>query len=432
LKRAALGTGFARNVADRPAHYPGAGEGSVAPLRKAGTHAAPAASEVGGISISLHRSVGEVAAPWRDIERTAHCTLYQTLAWCDSWVETVAAARGIGPLILVGRHGGTVRFMLPLQVARRGGVDVLEWLGAPHVNYGGALVDPSFRAPAAAWFERHWARLMALIPGIDAVALAENPHQLFGRDNPLAGLFTARGPNISLNTRLAPNFAEVAARHLSGGRRRGVRKRRAALARHGELAFAATCGKAELHRLIDTMFDQQRARLAEQGVHGVFGPAERQFLHRLAERQDETAPVLAPCHLTLDGDVLAVMLGGLHDGVYWALVSSLTAGPMRRHSPGEIALHQTIEACCARGLWRFDFSAGDAPYKRVWADEVVETSVIVAARSRKGRLWAMAYLAQIRAKGAIKRSPRLNAAAMAVRRILLGHPRGGATPGGPD
>jgi CelD/BcsL family acetyltransferase involved in cellulose biosynthesis len=114
------------------------------------------------------------------------------------------------------------------------------------------------------------------------------------------------------------------------------------------------------------------------------------------------------------------MLGGIHANGYWALISSLATGPKRRHSPGDLALRRTIAACGEQGLSFFDFSAGDAPYKRQWADDTIELFHAVQARSLKGLVWCCGIAAFLLGKRIIKRTPLLKALALSARRKLLG------------
>jgi CelD/BcsL family acetyltransferase involved in cellulose biosynthesis len=67
------------------------------------------------------------------------------------------------------------------------------------------------------------------------------------------------------------------------------------------------------------MFEHQAQRLAEFGVHGVFGVTEKEFVHLLADEQNEGHSFLLPYALKCDGRTLAVTLGGRHREIYWAL-----------------------------------------------------------------------------------------------------------------
>lgn len=390
-------------------------------MRKAGadtalqTAQAPAGCR---IALSVHRTIAEVADEWRRFQRQAAGTLYQNVLWCEAWTETIGAAHGVSPVIVIGREAGQIRFLLPLQIARRQGVRVLEWLGAPHHNYGFPLLDRS--APQIGpWFADGLARILAAVGGFDAVALTENPHLMAGIANPLAPHFTAAGANLSFAMALSSDFKRLFEAHSDSERRRSLRKKEELLGQSGSLYFGLPESPADLHGLIDTMFRDQEQRLAELGVHDASGPNERRFIHRLASGQDPADPILAPYHLKHGDKVLAVMLGGIYGGTYWALISSLAQGPERRFSPGDIALCRTIAACCARGLTRFDFSAGDAAYKRQWAEERIETSVILQAANLRGLAWAAGFALRLAVKRAIKRSPRLLPWALWLRRLLF-------------
>lgn len=422
MKRAALGTLSARKGSGRAALYRKVRERNVAPMRGSDTspdsptqvHPVP-----GGIVLSSHHDLAMVAEDWLSFQLHAHGTLYQNFNWCRIWLETIGRQHGVNPVIVIGREDGQIRFLLPFQIARRQGIRVLEWLGSPYHNYGWPLLDPAFQSRAADWFRDGLSRMISAIDGIDAVALSENPGVLDTCENPLAAHFTARGANPSFALALNTDFESIHIRMRGGERRRSLRKKKSALEEQGQFHFGLADGKPALHAVLDTMFSHQEQRLAEIGVHSVFGQVERQFVHRLAEEQHEADPILAPYVLSLDGEVLAVMLGGLHGGTYWALISSLAPGPWRKFSPGDIALHHTIAACCARGLSRLDFSAGDSPYKRQWAEETIESSVILQALNLRGLVWAAAYALRLAIKRTIKRNPALLAAALFLRRKMF-------------
>ena len=372
------------------------------------------------VTVEISADLKAVAGEWREFEARAIGSLYQTWAWCSAWVETVGSAWQVQPLVIRGHCGGETLFLMPLQIRRRQGVKVLEWLGAPHLGYGFPMFDPEFAAEASGWFAENLDSVLDQLPAHDAISLADNPHRLLGVDHPLSAAFNLKGANQSFAMRLQPDFAALHAAKKSAARRRTARKNENALAQSGALSFGLPKDAAETHALLDVMFRNQEQRLAELGIHGVFGDIERRFIHRLAEVQDPGRPILAPYALSQNGEVLAVMLGGVHAGVYWALISSLAPGPQRRHSPGDAALTRTIAACCERGLATFDFSPGDAEYKRLWADEVIDLSVILKAKSYKGLAWCIAMTARTMAKRLIKTTPWLHSASKAVRRMVFG------------
>ncbi len=417
----APGIGPARKMMVRPALYAPAYERTVAVARSGFSPREARLAGVSALTLAVHSDIFAIQQAWQGFETRAMGTLYQNFIWCRAWLETSGAELGATPMIVTARDAaGQLRFLLPLQIRRRQGMRVLEWLGFPHHNYGYGLYDAAFLAGAGEWFEAHWASVVEAVGKVDAIALTQMPDTLFGRPNPMAPIFNIRGANLSFSLHLQPDFEIVYNTKFSSERRRTARKNEAHLAKTGEIEFGLPVGKDRTHEVIDVMFRQQEQRLAEMGVHGVFGPSERRFIHRIAELQDEDHPILAPYYLSSGGEILSVMLGGIHANGYWALISSLAAGPRRRYSPGDLALRRTIAACGKAGLAFFDFSAGDAPYKRHWADETLELYHTLQACSLKGLVWSSAMSLLYLAKRVIKRNPALKAVVLSARRRLFG------------
>ncbi len=285
------------------------------------------------IELEVHSELAPLITEWRQFEETAQGTLYQSALWCQAWAETAGAAAGIKPAIIVGREAGRIRFIMPLQIRRRGAVSVLEWFGAPIHGYGLPVIDRDYAPRARQWFSENLAFIVAKAGPTDAVFLAENPHQLFGCSNPLTEHFNIGCASPSFAMALEQDFERLYPRKRSSERRRTSRKSENGLRQIGELHFGLPGDKQARHDTIDAMFRQQEDRLAEKGVYHVFGPAERGFIHRLIDLEDESNPILAPFRLTLNGETQAVMMGGLHNGCYWALISSLASGAVRKHSP---------------------------------------------------------------------------------------------------
>jgi CelD/BcsL family acetyltransferase involved in cellulose biosynthesis len=373
------------------------------------------------LNVAVLDDLAAALAEWRAFEAVASSTLYQTSLWCQAWTETAGAARGVMPRIVIGRdETRAISFILPLQIRRRQGVRVLEWLGAPYNAYGHGLFSPHFLADAEAWFADNWTRVLTFLGDFDAILLADMPESMFGKPNPLRPIFNMLGANPSFTISLQRDFAEIHARKCSSENRRTYRKKENGLAKAGQVSFGLPVTKPELHDLIDMMFSQQERRLAELGIHHIFGEPEHRFLHRLAELQDENNPILAPYYLSCNGEVLSVKLGGLHANGYWALISSLADHPHRKFSPGDVALRRTIASCCEKGLEFFDFSSGEAAYKRQWADHIIELHTAIGARTFKGLAWTAIIYAGLTFKRMVKRTPVLLAASTALRRFVIG------------
>jgi CelD/BcsL family acetyltransferase involved in cellulose biosynthesis len=365
--------------------------------------------------------IDAIAADWRRFETEAIGSLYQTYLWCRAWQDTVGAALGTEPVIVVLRDAdGDMLALLPLQIRRRHGLRILEWLASSSNNYGFGLYHARFAARAGEWLRLNWPEIVRRIGRIDAVALRDNPDRLSGHVNPMDGMFTTRGANRSYALTLQDDYASLYAARREGESRRAARKKDRALSRLGSVSFGLPASLADTHATLEQMFKLQECRLAEHGIRNVFSAEERAFIHRLADLQDPDKPLLAPYTLKLDGDVIATFLGGLHGETFWALISSLGAGPQRKCSPGDAALRGSIEACCKAGLKTYDFSAGASRYKLNWADVTIQLHDIIAPVTLRGLAYAWPLRVAIAGKRTIKENPALLDQIGRARRLVFG------------
>jgi len=373
------------------------------------------------IAVEVHRDLAGLETEWLRFQDHAAGTFFQTYQWCSAWIATAGAAAGAEPLIIAGRDpSGALLFLLPFCVRHRSGCRILEWMGGQQMTYGYGLYDRRFLRRAADWFAAEGWAILAQVKEIDAVDLAEMPDIWEGHDHPLKSWFSIAGRNFSYVLRLDPDFETVYARKRSGETRRGNRKRDARLFKAARIDIGIPKDRGEAHQLIEEMFAQQKNRLAESGIRGVFNEHERQFVHRLIDLPDHMQPVLLPYCMKADGELEAVALGGLHGGGYWALISSLGSARLRRYSPGDALLRRTIEACCSRGLRFFDFSTGSFDYKLAWADDAIRLFHAVRGLTWRGYAWALMRCLSLTIKRFIKRTPLLWHALLRARRSLRG------------
>jgi CelD/BcsL family acetyltransferase involved in cellulose biosynthesis len=373
-----------------------------------------AASPDSDVQVSVYHDLKSLESTWREFQEKAAGTFYQTFDWCDAWFQTVGANEQVEPRIVVGRgKDQKLLFLLPFMVRRTKLANLLEWIGARQITYGYGLFDRAFLPRANAWFGSSGWRILRQIEGADAVRLGELPAELHGMPHPLSGWFTTVAANRSYTMELQPDFEGLHARKRSGESRRGSKKRDLALSKLGKLEFLLPASTEDAIACLDQMFDHQEERLAERGIRGIFGTRERAFVKELARRPH----ALLPYHLTLDGNLVAMMLGGQYDSTYWALVSSLCPGSLRKYSPGDAALRRTIAACCASGMRRFDFSSGDSDYKSTWADSLIPLWECIRILNFRGAVWAAGSLAFVTLKRLVKRSPILWSIFGHVRRL---------------
>lgn len=377
---------------------------------------------VGGIVLRVHNSLEDVEAAWRVLEDEGIATLYQSFDWCNVWCKRVGAARGTTALVVVGENAfGQLQFIIPLQLRLSRGFKIIEALTAPQGAYAGCLLSKNFSdSQAQSWMNEYLDHVLAALPRHDVFQLADIPARLFGKSNPLLACRHFLSANQSHFMALQTDYRALHERKRSGRSRRSIRQRDQALVESGVVQFDLPVDAATRTKTLQCMFEQQKKRLSEFGVYNVFDALEEQFMLDLANVDTPDGPLLRPYRLMLNGKILAVMLGGYRHKTYWALISSLGDGAIRKLSPGDYALRQTISALCADGTQQFDFSAGDTAYKYNWSDEQIDLNLIIRASSLKGLPLALAMLVREKLKRLAKRSPLLNALLFSLRRKIWG------------
>lgn len=374
------------------------------------------------VSLHCHDNLQAVEFLWREFQRTASTSAYSSFQWCDAWLNTVGQRLGSMPRIIIAYDArGNVAFILPLQLRRQRGLTVLEFLGAPDMQCGFGLFAKSFLPHAPQWFESNLPRVLAVCGKFHVVSLLDMPHQLDGHRHPLSASFSVTCANDSFGLTLGSTFESVYERKRNPETRRANRRKDARLTELGDIRFYEPKSGKELHDAIDVMLDHKVKRLAENGIHGVFDSEEHRMIHMLADAEEAGQRLFKTHVLSLNGDILAVTFGGLMNQTYWFYISSLAPdSAATKFSPGDLALRETICACCNKGLANFDFGAGIAPYKTGWTDTVMNLQGIVRTNSLIGIPWVLARYAKLNVLAVVKRNTHLRTLAFNLRKKLRG------------
>ena len=359
---------------------------------------------------------------WRELQNHGWTSVYQTVEWCETWYNTAGVAQNTQLCLVTGRDNtGKLVFLLPLGLYQTNGLRVIRWLSDPQLTYGLGVYDSNFLKGCQGDLQHCWADIVSALPSADAIYLDALPDGLNGSRHPLAALITHRSANNSYSFALDPEFDVVHKSSRSASSRRGERKRDKKLLAAGDVKFTLPAGPKAIHHVLDQMFADQENRLAEAGIHNIFGDQVRAFVHGLVELPTgKNQPQLLIHQLTHNGRIVAVKLGLAFAGTYWAMVSSLNAQSLERFSPGDYALRKTIQDCCVRKLAHFDLAAGASDYKIQWSDNEIPLHCILHGFSKSGQLWVLANSLKLATKRTIKNSEHLWAASRRVRTVLLG------------
>jgi CelD/BcsL family acetyltransferase involved in cellulose biosynthesis len=377
---------------------------------------------IGGMRLRVFECFEDAGDVWRLLEVAGVTTVYQSYAWCKAWHQRIGLTKGSVPCLVVGEDVfGVPCFLLPLQLRTRFGLRVIEVMASPQAAYGFGLFSEEFLSTDGCnWFTDCFADLVAALPRHDVFHLQNLPESIFGYRNPLLGDRSFASANVSHSVQLNADFHTFMSAKRSPESLRSIRKRDANLLALGDLKFELPTLVSEQVATLDIMFEQQAQRLAEFGIRDLYPNLEREFIKDLATVRIGKTPLLRPYRLTLDGRVLAVMLGAHFANTYWALISSLAEGVERRLSPGDYALRALFSDLCKDGTERLDFSVGDSAYKHHWSDHTAALHFIVRASSLGGVMLALYLLLREKLKRFAKQTPVISSILMAARRFMAG------------
>ena len=361
-------------------------------------------------------------APWSEIEGLAAASPYQGFDFARVWADTVGAAQGVVPLVMVARDDADrVTALLPLGRVSRGPLRLAAFLGSKDANFAMGL----FR-PGVAWSPREVAALLdagarAAAPRVDAFLFVNQPLEWQGAPNPLAGLRRQASPSHAYKSALPSDFAVWRDAHASKDAQKKLRKKAKKLETVGPLSHRRAADPDDADRILAAFHEQKNARMRALGIVDVYDPPEaRAFLAGLARcGLAEGAPRLE-VHALSAGDRIVSTFVALPAGDRLSgLLLSYDADPeIARSSPGELMVHEVVREAIARGLRTLDLGVGEARYKDDACEATEELFDSAHAVTPLGAVAALAFLAKQRLKRRVKQSPRLLEMGQRVRRAF--------------
>ncbi len=378
---------------------------------------------VENVHLRLFTSVADVEDTWESLEKTGKSTVYQSLTWCRAWDQSTLKQRTAETRIVLGESGsGEALFIVPLQVRKRKGARILEFLSAPLAAYGHLVCGPwCSTAQGQTWFTDHLQHILDFAGEHDLVAFMDMPADFGGFPHPFTCHFNMLSPNESLTVRLSAPFERFVETKRKPESRKNIRWRDGKLAAAGKLEFHSELEGKELAVAADELFADQGKRLAEAGINDPFGELEREFYHRiLAAPTSHTK--FNVFRLSLNGQGLSSIFAGLHGTSCNDLMTSLAQSPMRKFSPGDLVLRKVMALCCERQINHLDFGIGEHEYKRQWSDGEVILHHMIRARTVRGLFVSLAIYGEQKMRREIKTRPTLRNLYFNMRRKLYGKP----------
>ncbi|BCP53384.1 hypothetical protein K32_20010 [Kaistia sp. 32K] len=376
---------------------------------------------IADLDLSVMASGRDIEAEWRDLERRASVSVYQSFDWIDCWIGAATGPQRIRPAVVSIRHEGKLVAVLPLGIERVRLLRVARFLGGEHANIRMGLFDPAFAAaltPAAT--AELLRRVAAAMRGVDLFDLDAQPVRWAGLENPLAGHPEARPARCDVSMmRLEPDFTKVLAAHRGAKKTKKRRWQANTLAPVGGSVLRRAASEDEALAILESYFQQKSAWFREQGIADSFAePGVADFFRALVQRRwagDDSALIELDA-LEFDGGIRAIFGSGALSGRLSGYFMSVSNDDWRRVSPGELMLYEVIAASCERGLASFDLGRGDERYKASWLDENEPHVRAIVPVTLAGRVATGLFRAIDHLERTIRDNPKLWQLAKKIRR----------------
>jgi CelD/BcsL family acetyltransferase involved in cellulose biosynthesis len=366
------------------------------------------------IRLTVHEDLGAIEQDWREFERRADGTVFQTYEWLATWQRHVGVCRGTRPAVVIARDaGGEILMLMPLSVERRLFVRHLTWLGRELCDYNAPLLAKDFSLYVSlARFRQIWRDVLARLRSqprwaYDLVDLEQMPETVGDQRNPMLHLGAALHRNCAFLVSLADSWEKLYAKRSSATRRHD-RSKRSKLAEHGAVRFVDVTEPAEIARTIGTLMAQKGQWFAEVGVENMFAkPGVREFFHDVASHPG-TRAITHVSRLEVGGAIVATGFGLMFGDRYNHVLASYDRySELARFGPGAAHLHELMRFSIGRGFRKFDLSVGNERFKAEWCDSELKLYDHIAGATPRGVCAVLPILIVRRLKGLIKGTPAL-------------------------
>jgi CelD/BcsL family acetyltransferase involved in cellulose biosynthesis len=333
----------------------------------------------------------------------AQTTPFQASSWLRHYLEAHGQQGQLRIIRLVTPGGAEI--LLPLHVETRSGLKIGTKVGEAHSSYFfpglRETVPPLSRAELVPAL-----RQAARAAGIDALTFPDMLPHWRGQKNPLMALGPRMAPNDAAFLSLGDDAQGLLDFLLDRDARRKLRAKSARLVELGALEARWMEEPADIEAALALFFFWKSQQFSARSMADPFADEGiRRFLVRAMHDSQRGLRLFALC---IQNRPVAVIGGAMEGGHFAGMFTGYDPRPaIAKHSPGEVMLQALIPALIKAGCRGFDLGVGDARYKSRFCPEKQTLYDASLGITLTGRAYALLWRWARRAKGRIKRSPRL-------------------------
>ena len=337
-----------------------------------------------------------IATALNDLTAAVAPTGFQTPAWINAVYRHLVPACGNTPLAVALHAPDSTELLgvVPLYVRQQNGLRIAKFADCGVTDYNAPLLaDLSSRSPASL--------LKSLKPALSGVDVLMLERMLVSPANPLSMHPAARPSRMSGNTLTIIDTVDDFVRSRGKKFRKEVERCFRVLESEGAWSFQRSQTPADIAKAFEALEQQQAERHAGKGSsYELAAPQYGSFYRDILNSESELGHIFT---LTVDGQIIAALLGIVHNGTF-TLLRTANGGEAWRHvSPGRLIVIEAMRHFCAQGVKTFDMGIGDYAFKRGFGTEPIPLADLVVPVSWR----AMPYVASLRLKDRLRENDRL-------------------------
>jgi CelD/BcsL family acetyltransferase involved in cellulose biosynthesis len=333
-------------------------------------------------------AVSTLAKDWDELfERASGAPPYLSRAWLSTFISE-GRLRGT-PLFIEVRCGEKLVALLVLAIRHFFGVRIAEPIGTGYPSYLGILVDPAYLRAIECMVDAFLKREVASV-------LYNN--DLYSRDVAtlsLLDVLTKKGflclrveRNPCHRIRLECSYEEYLTTTKNSFERRRLRRNERRISEIGEVEVEHHIGREITSGIIERVASiQQASWMKRRGANVFIQPFYRKLLTEMGGA--------GLCHVWLlkinASDVAFAVAFVAHKILYYEWIAFDLKYESPKIAVGQLLTGRVIQYACSNGLAYFDFSHGDARYKRFWSNECHVVYRAVTGRGFLGRFLSICY-----------------------------------------
>jgi CelD/BcsL family acetyltransferase involved in cellulose biosynthesis len=303
---------------------------------------------------------------WEALESEGIATPFQSFTWVSTLADTVGPSLAAEAFVVIVRDPSSGRdiLLMPLVRRRLGPARIIEFADFGVSDYNAPIIAPEIAA-APERLAAAWKQAILALPPSDIIRINKIPDQFGRRANPLLGiedswLKETQSWRINLPDRWEDYQNDMLSRKLRSNLRRDFRK----LESFGTVSHVHAADGATAEQIFDALCAHRVARFARLRRSNILDNAAYREFYRQVLNHGLRSGLVSISALKVGNDIVATLLGLRWQGIYFALIPSMSEEGPQVHGIGKLMNWLEIKEMHARGCRGFDFTIGNEPYKR--------------------------------------------------------------------